>query len=144
MSTKIMVKGDLTNSKLYVGETYTMRYQPTVPLVRVPTGGGGDVPDLSGRLQLRTLRFHYSRTGAFSVRTRSLGRGDNVTNFQPRRNTVYNTPLGTILTHDGSLKVLAPGNVVDQTIEVSNSSFLPCNITSADWEGFYVKRGQSI
>lgn len=144
MSTKIFVRGDWTGKPFYAGEPYTFRYQPTVPLMRQPTSNGGSEAITSGRLQLKTLRFNFSRTGSFDVSVQPLGRDAKVVGFQPKRTPVIGSPIGYAIISDGSMRVLAPGNTRAQTIELSNSTFLPCWFTSAEWEGFYVNRAQRI
>lgn len=144
MPTKLYVRGDLTNAKFYVGEPYTFRYQPTVPLLRKTTSSGGDIAVTSGRLQLKTLRFNFSRTGSFDLSVTPLGRAAKVTPFQSKRTQVIGGRPGRVIISEGGMRVLAPGNTRAQTIEITNSSFLPCFFTSADWEGFYVNRAQQI
>lgn len=140
----LVVRGDLTAAKFYVGELYTMLYQFSTQYLKEQPPGGGLAVIGGPRLQLRTWSLIFDETSAFSL------------NVTPRNRDTYSYPYNGIEPGDQTILLGSPGirtskfrvpvlaQNIDVTVDVTSDSPLPCRLQSAEWEGWYHTRAQRL
>ena len=151
-NTNIVIPGDLRHSRFIVGENYEMHYRFAKQRLTEAPDQGSEL--ISGRLQLKHFYLKFEDTGFMTVEVipedesydiiRSGGIGSDplqhVSTYQftsllgvtkESRRTVLKT--GTF-----KVPVMARSNKV--TIDVKNNTFLPTNLTSAEYEAFFYMR----
>lgn len=135
----LVVRGDLTSAKFYVGEIYDMLYEFSTPYLKEQPPGGGMAVVGGPRLQLRNWMLIFDQTSAFELK------------ITPRGRTTYTYPYSGITLGDGSLvgalpvgtgkmRVPVMAQNIDTTVQIASSSPLPCRVQSAEWEGWYQAR----
>ncbi len=136
--TVLVVRGDVTDQDLQIGQVYDSTYRLSPPVLRAPGPAGGLVPVATGRLQIRRFTFSYANTGHVTiVVTPKFRDGTYETAFNGRHTGVADNLLTNITLDTGTLRVSAPGKAEDMTVDITNSTFLPCWITGIEWEGAY-------
>lgn len=138
------LRGDVRGLKLFAGLPYISRYVFSKQIVREDTGNNGKLAITDGRLQLRSFTLSYANTGYFKVLVtpeyrktnerifpgRVLGHGDNI--------------LGKPVLHSGFFKFPVQSNAWTVDITLESDSFLPFQITSAGWEGYFHLRSRRL
>ena len=149
-NTNIVIPGDLRHARFIIGENYEMHYR--FAKQRLTENSGNEL--ISGRLQLKHFYLKFEDTGFMTVEVipedesydiiRSGGIGSDplqhVSTYQ------FTSLLGvtkeskrTILkTGTFKVPVMARSNKV--TIDVKNNTFLPTNLSSAEYEAFFYIR----
>lgn len=138
----VFVLGDYRNNELILGADYSFRYVLSTITVKQATEGG-QKSDTEGRLQLRKIGFNYADSGMFDVKVTPMGRDTSAYRFAGKILGI-SAILGQISLPTGRFAVPVLSRNVGTTIELFNDSPLPSSFLSADWEGFYVKRSQSV
>ena len=140
----MVVKGDLSSAKFYVGETYDMNYEFSTPYLKEEPTGGGMAVAAGPHLQLRTWTIVFDETSAFELKITPHGRSTNT--YPYNGITVGQSPplLGNIGTDTGSFRVPVLARNTDTKIELVSSSPLPCRFQSAEWEGWIHTRSQRM
>lgn len=92
---------------------------------------------ISGRVQVRSIAFRYSKSGSFVVEVEPFQR-------EPRRFPYSGRILGSILNKvqaftvkDGVFRARVGSRGDQTTIRIRNDDLLPMTITSAVWTGFF-------
>ena len=140
----ITVKGDLTNSKFYIGELYDMTYEFSTPHIKEQPAGGGVAIAAGPRLQLRNWTIVYDETSSFELKITPAGRDVNTYPFNGV--TVGQSPplVGNPSLDTGSFRVPVMARNIDTKVELISSSPLPCRVQSAEWEGWYHTRAKRL
>lgn len=140
----LVVRGDLTAGKFYVGELYDMLYEFSTQYLKEQPPGGGMAVAGGPKLQLRTWTLIFDETSHFKLR------------ITPRSRTTYTYPYNGIEPGDQSILLGSPGlrtdkfrvpvmaENVDARVEIISDSPLPCRIQSAEWEGWYHSRSRRL
>ena len=138
------VEGDFTGTDLIVGRQYSLVYMLSPITMKTAQAGGGQKSDTEGRLQLRKIAFNYADTGFFDVLVKPYNR--NTYKYRYAGKTLGNetSTIGQPSFDTGRFLVPVMSRNIDTQITIINDSTLPCSILSADWEGFYVKRSQTV
>ncbi|QDB71021.1 tail tubular protein B [Bordetella phage vB_BbrP_BB8] len=137
------VKGDYSDCALIVGRRYTFRYKFSPPMIRT-SSPQGQKADTIGRLQLRKMQVNFSETGYFQAKVTPYGRSTYTYIYAGKTLGVDSATIGRVGIEDGqfSFPIQSQNTTVD--IELVSDSPLPCAFMSADWEGYYVRRSQSV
>lgn len=141
----IKVRGyDLRQAKFYVGVAYRSKYEFSKQVVRESSGQNGQTSLLDGRLQLRQLHINYNDTGYLEAHVTPQYRATSIYTFTGKVIGHGSNILGATNLYSGTftVPVLSKNDQVDISIE--SSSFLPFNLVSADWEGFFNMRSSRI
>ncbi len=140
----MVVKGDLSSAKFYVGELYDMTYEFSTPFLKEQPAGGGVAVAAGPRLQLRTWTVVFDETSAFELKISPEGR--DVQTYPYNGITVGQSPplLGSIGIETGSFRVPVMARNIDTKVELISSSPLPCRFQSAEWEGWYHTRTRRL
>jgi hypothetical protein len=140
----LVVRGDLTAAKFYVGETYQMLYQFSTQFLKEQPPGGGMAVIAGPKLQLRTWSLIFDKSSHFQLQV------------TPRNRDTYVYPYNGVEIGDSEISIGEPGirtssfrvpvmaQNIDAKIEIVSSSPLPCRIQSAEWEGWYHSRATRL
>lgn len=132
----LVVRGNLTAAKFYVGELYDMLYEFSTQYLKEQPPGGGIAVVAGPKLQLRTWTMIFDQTSHFELKV------------TPRGRSTFSYPYNGIHPGDGDLlgspgittskfRVPVMTQNIDAKIQVASSSALPCRLQSAEWEGWY-------
>ena len=140
----VTVRGDLTNAKFFVGETYDMSYEFSTPYVKEEPPGGGVSVAAGPRLQLRTWTVVFDDTSTFELRVTPQGRPVNKFPFNGVKTGSGNPVLGQPSLATTSFRVPVMAQNIDTKIEIFSDSPMPCRMQSAEWEGWLQNRAPRI
>jgi hypothetical protein len=102
------------------------------------------VADLQGRLQIRTLKVAFEDTGAFKVYVSNHGRDDFIHTFSAKTLGALSSILGQGGIETGDLRVPVMSRNTQSRITLVSTQPTPATFLSASWEGYLVKRNQTI
>ena len=139
----LVVRGNLTAAKFYVGELYDLLYEFSTQYIKEQPPGGGMAIAAGPKLQLRTWTMIFDKTSAFEIKITPRGRD---TNTYP-----YNaiTPgdaslLGSLEVRTSRFRVPVMTENLNAVIQLTSNSPLPCRFQSAEWEGWYHTRATRL
>jgi len=130
----IKAAGDRTASMYTIGVPFRMRYRFSEWYVK----DAKKVSIIDAKLQIRTLTLSYKNTGAFNLEITPEGRETIVKRFSGVKVGVSKIGKASMLTGEEKFLILAKSKYT--TIDIVSDSYLPCQITSASFEGMYVTR----
>jgi hypothetical protein len=122
----------------FVGLPYSMSWTFSRPFVR-----NGDKPIIDGRLQLTYGSLAFEDTGHFAVTVTPRYR-DPFTYVFDGGYLGSNLSLGSPFLDTRTFRYPVHCRAEDVTVSVSSTSFLPCRIQSASFEGKYTSRSQPV
>jgi hypothetical protein len=135
--TTITATGDFTDSRVFIGQEYLMRWRFSQQFFHAQ-GSNGPVIVANGRWQLRTCSLVFNSTGYFKTSVTPVGRDTSVKEFSNVTLGVDPTGVARLATDRFRFAVLSDAK--NAVIEVSSDSHLPCHITSAEFEGEFASR----
>ena len=140
---KFKVAGDIRKTKFIIGEGYDMFYEFAKQRYTETAKGGTE--QLGGRLQLKHFYFKFENTGTFEV----VVAQDDGELINVRPGQIYrfnglvgsrNSTLGSVKLKKGVFQVPVMTRADQARIAINNSTYLPSNITSAEYEAnFYIR-----
>ncbi len=128
---------------VYFGLPYTMTYEFSKPLLKRGTQDGKIDVVSTGRHQLRYMTVEYDETASFTLRvTPQVGGADGTAIDYPfsGRFLAATATLDNIPNETGSFRIPIFLKSQNAKIEIINSSALPSNIQSAEFEAQYTTR----
>jgi hypothetical protein len=140
----MVVKGDLSSAKFFVGELYDMGYEFSTPYLKEQPSAGGMAVVAGPKLQIRTWAVVFDDTSHFVLRVTPAGRTAN--DYPYNGISVGTSPpsLGAPGIGTGNFRVPVMANSIDTKIEILSSSPVPCRIQSAEWEGWLQSRAKRL
>jgi len=140
----MVVKGDLSSAKFFVGELYDMGYEFSTPYLKEQPSAGGMAVVAGPKLQIRTWAVVFDDTSHFVLRVTPAGRTAN--DYPYNGISVGTSPpsLGTPGIGTGNFRVPVMASSLDTKIEILSSSPVPCRIQSAEWEGWLQSRAKRL
>ena len=140
----MVVKGDLTNAKFYVGELYDMSYEFSTPYLKEQPSGGGMAVAAGPKLQMRTWTVVFDETSSFELKVTPAGR--DVQTYPYNGITIGQSPplIGNPGTDTGNFRVPVMASNTDTKVELFSNSPLPCRFQSAEWEGWLHSRASRM
>ena len=135
----------LTGDKFYIGVSYTMLYELTKPILKTATPTGGYEAVASGRHQLRYMTIVYDETASFLVRvTPLIGGAEGTAIDYPFSGRFLSAGafLGSVPSESGDFRFPVFSQSDSIKIEILNSSPLPSNIQSIEFEASYENRAK--
>ena len=138
--TTIASVGDFSDTRVYIGQTYTMRVRLSEQILREEARGGGQAQITAGRSQLRYVTVTFNDTGYFSTEVTPSGRDTSVKNFTGLIPGVNG--LGVVNLPKGEFPFPIFSQSSEVTIDLVSDSHLPCFFTGAEFETFYHSRSQ--
>lgn len=136
----IQVNGALNS--FYLGYKYRSVYEFSPFYVRDPNSGDVPVTLGSGRLQLRMLYLSYGPSIEYQVKVEARSRDPYIYNFYAYELGVDD--LSVVSPKEGRYRVRIGSNNLDTTIKLLNHSHLPCQFTSAEWEGDFTIKSKRL
>lgn len=136
----VVVFGDLTGEKFYVGESYVFEYEFTKPVLKAAGPSGGQASVLAGRLQLNRWLVAYANTGYFRAVVKDANGGTYTYTFTGKILGTSSATIGESALSDGEFGFRVNSDARKATVTLINDSFLPCYITAAEWEGRFERK----
>ena len=131
--TTISVKGDFSGHPVYIGKNFIQR----VELSRIFMRDETNAAMITGRLQLKDIRFSFTRSGYFEVHVTPSQRDTRITKMTARQIGTVSNSVGMVPILDGSISAQIKSRGDTVKIEIINPTHLPFIINSAVWRGFY-------
>ena len=136
----LVVSGDKTSTKYFIGEKYTFEYQFSQQYIQLGQSQSRTAIK-EGRLQIRNWTVSYDNTGFFKVEITPKGRDTTTETF-----TGALVGVGTvngINLEDGDYKFSVMSRNEGLVVKLTNSEYLPSNFINAEWQGFYNQQSES-
>lgn len=138
-TTSVRAAGDYSANQCYVGIDYEMRFTFSEWGLQAPNA---NIHSLQGRLQVRTLTLDYLDTGYFTVEVTNGARAT-------RTNSMTGVVIGETIFNDptirsGRQRVFCIGNSRELQVDLVNDTYLPCQFSTACWEGLQTVRNQVL
>lgn len=138
------IKGNYAACSLTFGRKYTLSYALSTITIKQAQAGGGQKSDTEGRLQLRKIAFNYANSGYFRIEVTPSGRETYSYVFSGKVLGATSATIGRYNISNGRFIAPVVSRNIGTSIVIKNDSPLPSSFLSADWEGLYVKRSQSV
>jgi len=132
-ATVTLTNGALSSTQatnVWVGIPYTMTYTFSKQLFK-QASGQSKTPSAGGSMMLKNCSLFYNNTAHFDVKVTPFPRDTYTNTFNP--NIIDSTNIALQL-DDGFFRVPVFSNPEDTTITIENSSALPSNFQSAEFE----------
>jgi hypothetical protein len=137
-ASQIVVTGRFESSDVWVGVPYEMSWTLSQPFVR-----NRDAAIIDGKLQLTYMTLSFEDTGYFMATVQPKFR-DPFVHVYSAGTVGANLTTGSAFLGTTSFRVPVHCRSDEARITVSSSSFLPCRVQSAAFEGRYVSRSQPV
>ena len=140
----ITANGDYRLSKFIIGEPYLMHYRFSQQ--RLTEGGSGSNAGeiVSGRLQLHHFYIKFEDTGFFQVEVTPENRDTSTHKFTGRLLGAASSAIGQINLETGTFRVPIMSRADRVNIDVKNNTFLPTQLSSAEYEAMFHMRSRRI
>jgi len=140
----ITANGDYRLSKFIIGEPYLMHYRFSQQ--RLTEGGSGSNAGeiVSGRLQLHHFYIKFEDTGFFQVEVTPENRDTSTHKFTGRLLGAASSSIGQINLETGTFRVPIMSRADRVNIDVKNNTFLPTQLSSAEYEAMFHMRSRRI
>ena len=139
----ITASGDFRNSKFIIGEPFLMHYRFSQQ--RLTEGGGNNAGEIiSGRLQLHHFYIKFEDTGFFQVEVTPENRDTSTHKFTGRLLGSSSAAIGQINLETGTFRVPIMSRADRVNIDVKNNTFLPTQLSSAEYEAMFHMRSRRV
>lgn len=134
---KVTIPEDITGaSKVTIGKTFESSYLFSEWYLKNQNGTG----ILQGHLRLRTLILDFQDTGDYVLRVKPLHRSERSYIYTGK--SLGNLIIGSRHTSSGHKRFALRADSKNTEIKIVSDSILPCNISSASFEGYFTNRNQ--
>ena len=137
----ITANGDFRNSKVIIGESYLMHYRFSQQRL---TEGSNAGEMISGRLQLHHFYIKFEDTGFFRVEVTPENRDTSTHKFTGRFLGSSSAAIGQINLETGTFRVPIMPRADRVDIDVKNDTFLPTQLSSAEYEAMFHMRSRRV
>ena len=138
----ITANGDFRNSKFIIGEPFLMHYRFSQQ--RLTEGAGQRSEFISGRLQLHHFYIKFEDTGFFRVEVTPENRDTSTHKFTGRLLGAASAAIGQINLETGTFRVPIMSRADRVDIDVKNDTFLPTQLSSAEYEAMFYMRSRRV
>ena len=138
----ITATGDFRNSKFIIGEPFLMHYRFSQQ--RLTEGAGQRSEFISGRLQLHHFYIKFEDTGFFRVEVTPENRDTSTHKFTGRLLGAASAAIGQINLETGTFRVPIMSRADRVDIDVKNDTFLPTQLSSAEYEAMFYMRSRRV
>ena len=142
-TTTITTDGDFRNAKFIIGEPYEFHYRFSDQRI-TETSGQSSAEILSGRLQLRYFYLKFEDTGFFKVEVTPQNRDTSTHKFTGRLLGSSSSAIGEINLETGTFRVPIMSRTDRVNIDIKNNTFLPTQLSSAEYEAMYHIRSRRM
>ena len=143
-TTTITANGDFRNSKFIIGEPFLMHYRFSQQRLTEGGSGGGSGEIVSGRLQLHHFYIKFEDTGFFQVEVTPENRDTSTHKFTGRLLGAASSSIGQINLETGTFRVPIMSRADRVNIDVKNNTFLPTQLSSAEYEAMFHMRSRRV
>ena len=143
-TTTITADGDFRNSKFIIGEPYEFHYRFSDQRITEAASGQSSAEILSGRLQLRYFYLKFEDTGFFKVEVTPQNRDTSTHKFTGRLLGSASSAIGQINLETGTFRVTIMSRTDRVDIDIKNDSFLPTQLSSAEYEAMFHIRSRRM
>ena len=140
----ITATGDFRNSKFIIGESYEMHYRFSKQRILQASGGDQQGEVISGRLQVHHWYIKYESTGFFQVEVTPENRDTSIHKFTGKLLGSSSASIGEINLASGTFRFPVMTRADTVNIDVKNSTFLPTQLSSAEFEAMFYMRSRRI
>ena len=140
----ITANGDYRNSKFIIGEPYEMHYRFSSQRLTAGTSGQTGSEYISGRLQLHHFYIKFEDTGFFKVEVTPENRDTSTHKFTGRLLGAASSAIGQINLETGTFRVPIMSRADRVDIDVKNDTFLPTQLSSAEYEAMFHMRSRRV
>lgn len=141
--TAIVVSGDKTTWKLYIGKKYTSRYRFSRQYVNDP-GQQAQVALTDVALVITLFTLTFEDTGSFIFRVTPDYNDSSDYSFTGRVTGAGANVLGQVALATGSTRFMIGARNDAADVEIIADSFQPTNFQSASWSGRYAQKAQRV
>ena len=132
--TTIVVTGDFTASKFFIGEKYSFEYQFSQQYLAL--GGQQSRTNIKeGRLQIRNWSVGYDNSGHFKVQITPKNRDTVTETFNGA--VVGSGTVNGINLEDGNFTFAIQSRNEGLVVKLTNDEYLPSFFINAEWQGYY-------
>mgnify|MGYP003133471198 FL=1 len=142
-TTTITTDGDFRNAKFIIGEPYEFHYRFSDQRI-TEASGQSSAEILSGRLQLRYFYLKFEDTGFFKVEVTPQNRDTSTHKFTGRLLGSSSSAIGEINLETGTFRVPIMSRTDRVNIDIKNNTFLPTQLSSAEYEAMYHLRSRRM
>ena len=142
-TTTITADGDYRNAKFIIGEPYEFHYRFSDQRI-TEASGQSSAEILSGRLQLRYFYLKFEDTGFFKVEVTPQNRDTSTHKFTGRLLGSASSAIGQINLETGTFRVPIMSRTDRVDIDIKNNTFLPTQLSSAEYEAMYHIRSKRM
>jgi hypothetical protein len=135
----VSVMGNYSNTKVWIGINYEMKYQFSQFWLQARSGRG-EAALQSGRYQLRNISILFEETSFFKIKVQTGG--ENNYEYDYSGNIIGSNLIGQLYLSRGTFRVPIYGRNTSTTVTLVNNTPLPCKILSAEIEADYTDRAQ--
>ena len=140
----ITASGDFRNSKFIIGEPYEMHYRFSSQRLTAGSSGQAGGEFISGRLQLHHFYIKFEDTGFFKVEVTPENRDTSTHKFTGRLLGAASSAIGEINLETGTFRVPIMSRADRVNIDVKNDTFLPTQLSSAEYEAMFHMRSRRV
>ena len=140
----ITANGDYRNSKFIIGEPYEMHYRFSSQRLTAGTSGQAGGEYISGRLQLHHFYIKFEDTGFFKVEVTPENRDTSTHKFTGRLLGAASSAIGQINLETGTFRVPIMSRADRVNIDVKNDTFLPTQLSSAEYEAMFHMKSKRV
>ena len=140
----ITANGDYRNSKFIIGEPYEMHYRFSSQRLTAGSSGQAGGEFISGRLQLHHFYIKFEDTGFFKVEVTPENRDTSTHKFTGRLLGAASSAIGQINLETGTFRVPIMSRADRVNIDVKNDTFLPTQLSSAEYEAMFHMRSRRV
>jgi hypothetical protein len=140
----ITASGDFRNSKFIIGEPFLMHYRFSQQRLTEGSGGNNAGEIVSGRLQLHHFYIKFEDTGFFQVEVTPENRDTSTHKFTGRLLGSSSAAIGQINLETGTFRVPIMSRADRVNIDVKNNTFLPTQLSSAEYEAMFHMRSRRV
>ena len=143
-TTTITANGDFRNSKFIIGEPFLMHYRFSQQRLTEGSAGSNAGEIVSGRLQLHHFYIKFEDTGFFRVEVTPENRDTSTHKFTGRLLGASSAAIGQINLETGTFRVPIMSRADRVDIDVKNNTFLPTQLSSAEYEAMFHMRSRRV
>ena len=131
----IVLTGDQTGTKFFIGEKYTFEYQFSQQYLALGGGQRSRTNIKEGRLQIRNWSVGFDNSGHFKVQITPKGRSTTTEIFNGA--VIGSGTVNGINLEDGNFTFAIQSRNEGLVVKLLNDEYLPSFFINAEWQGFY-------
>ena len=131
----VVLTGDQTSTKFFIGEKYTFEYEFSQQYLALGGGQRSRTNIKEGRLQIRNWSVGFDNSGHFKVQITPKNRSTTTEVFNGA--VVGEGTVNGINLEDGNFKFAIQSRNEGLVVKLTNDEYLPSHFVNAEWQGFY-------